>query len=568
MAEYVRFRDDPMLMLKRNLGFVYKYSFAWVFSYFFSSNKEEIDSDLPTFLPNLKEYDKNIDLDSALPKSIYRLFWGFAGWDLVKVSLFVLGKKFCDMMVISKMWTMSDQINKGNGDINLLISTLPSIYMLDFFGILFLSYAELLSTEIGFSLRASLCLLIYKKALRFRILYNKEFQEALFVGMTMADSPTVTLIFDIVKNYIEGILNILIFAIWGGMYFGFPIAILVTLFLIQQLISIYLVDSVSHYQRQFLAAKGERVKQTKSILNCVPLIKIFGLEPLMFLNTQIARIKEMTLLFQGSIRRSIITIINWGSVYLAFVVMLIYLFATGRIIEYAFMVPMTKMMMLLFYTTGAIPKATESSINLKVAFERIQNFLNNEEIEPLRPKEIAGTEGSVQIKPTSTLKTPINLINCQFTWKKPPAPAPSAGGTEMKQIKDKTFGFETVNLTLGKGELVVIMGVVGSGKSSLLLSLFNEMQLTNPKASSKSVSSDCIYLAQKPWILNKSIKENIVLNHEYNEELFKHSLQVAGLTEEIAKMPEKENTQCGKRGDRLSGGQRWLVSLARAFYQQ
>jgi ABC-type multidrug transport system fused ATPase/permease subunit len=565
MAEYHRFRDDPMMLLKRNLGFVYKYSFAWVFSYFFSSKKSDIESDLPSFLPNVRQYDKDIKLDTVLPKGIYKLMWGLAGWDLLKVSGFVLGKKFCDMMVISKMWTMSDQINKGQGDLGLLISTLPSIYILDFFGILFLSYAELLSLEIGFSLRATLCLLVYRKALKVRILYNKEFQEAVFVGMTQTDTPWITNIFDIVKNYIEGILNIVIFAIWGGMYFGFPIIILVTIFLVQQLLSIYLVDSLSDYQRQFLAGKGERTKHIKSLLNCMPLVKIIGLESLMFLNITLGRIKEMTALFQSNIRRSLVTCINWGSVYLAFVCMLIYLFATGRGIEYSFMVPMTKMMMLLFYTTGAIPKATETSISLRISFERLENFLNMEEITPLRVKELAEEEAPLN-KPVSA--TPINLINCQFSWKKPAAPPPTPAGTEMKQIKDKTFKLENVNLKLNKGELVVIMGRVGSGKSSLLLALFNEMQLMNPKESSKVVSNNCIYLAQKPWILNKTIKENIILDHEFNEELFRLSLQVAGLTEEVAKMPQKEDTYCGKRGEQLSGGQRWLIALARAFYQQ
>lgn len=554
-----------MLMLKRNLGFVYKYSFTWVFSYFFSKNKSDIESDLPTFLPQVRQYDKEIQLDSDIPRNLYTLFRGLAGWDLVKVAGFVLGKKFCDMMVISRMWSMSDEIKNGRGDINLLINTLPWIYLLDFFGIIFLSYAEMLAAEIGFSLRALLNLLVYRKILKYRLMYNKDFQEAMYVGFTQSDSVTVTTMFDIVKNYIDGIVNVLIFAIWGGMYFGFPITILVVIFLVQQFISIWLVTSLADYQRRYLAAKGDRTKHTKSMLNCLPLVKIFGLESLLFLNISIERVREMTIFVQGATRRSMVTCINWASVYLAFITMLIYLFATGRGIEYAFMVPMTKMMMLLFYTTGAIPKATESSINLKVSFERIQRFLDMEEVIPLNPKLKEGQEDPSKFY----TGPPIRVENCQFTWKRPPAPAPVQGATELKPTnQDKTFSFESVNITLQKGELAVIIGKVGSGKSSLLQCLFNEMEHTNPKESSMHVSDSCVYLAQRPWIMNKSIKENILLNNEYNEELFRLSLQMSSLTDEVAKMPNNVDTQCGKRGEQLSGGQRWLVALARAYYQQ
>jgi ABC-type multidrug transport system fused ATPase/permease subunit len=565
MAEYHRFRDDPMMMLKRNLGFVYKYSFAWAFSYYFSKNKPDIDSDLPSFLPNIRHYDKEMHMHTELPTNLYQLVWKFAKWDILKVSALVVCKKFTDMLVISRMWNMSDKIKQGKGDLQLLIDTLPIIYFLDFCGIIFLSYAELLAQEIGTNLRAFLNLLVYRKILKYRLWYNKEFQEAMYVGFTQSDSVSITMLFDILRNYLEAIINVIIFAIWGGMYFGFPIAVLVSIFIIQQYITIRLVNSLTDIQARFLAAKGDRTKHTKSMLNVLPVSKIFGLEPLLYINVTLERIKEMGLFVNGAIKRSLITIINWSSVYTAFVLMLVVLLFMGQPIEYSFMVPMTKMLSLLFYTTGAIPKATESSINLKVAFWRIQRFIDMEEIEPIRAIKAEGEDEA----PKVMRGPPILLQDCQFTWKRPPAPAPVQGAVELKPLKeDTTFKFNNVNLRVEKGELVAVIGKVGSGKSSLLMALFNEMELTNPKSSSKVVSDNCIYLAQRPWIINRSIKENIVLNHDFNEELFRISVDIASLGEEINKFDEKEEFMCGRRGEKLSGGQRWLIALARAYYQQ
>ena len=565
MAEYHRFRDDPMMMLKRNLGFVYKYSFAWAFSYYFSKNKPDIDQDLPSFLPNIRHYDKDMELWTEMPKNLYRLIWKLAKWEIVKVACLVICKKFTDMMVISRMWNMSDKIKSGHGDLQLLIDTLPIIYLLDFCGIIFLSYAELLAQEVGTNLRAFLNLLVYRKILKYRLWYNKEFQEAMYVGFTQSDSVTITSMFDIIRNYIEAILNVVIFGIWGGMYFGFPIAVLVSIFIIQQYITIRLVNGLSDYQRKYLAAKGDRTKHTKSMLNVLPIAKIFGLEPLLFINVTLERIKEMTLFVNGMIRRALVTIINWSSVYTAFVVMLVILLAMGNKIEYAFMVPMTKMLSLLFYTTGAIPKATESSINLKIGFERIQRFIDMEEVPPIR-----AIKGKDEDAPPKVITgPPILLQDCEFTWKRPAPPANSKGPVEMKPVKqDTTFRFSKVNLKVEKGELVAVIGKNSSGKSSLLMALFNEMELTNPKASNKVVSDNCIYLAQRPWIINKSIKENIILNHEFNEELYKISIEISGLEDEIQKLDEKEEFMCGRRGEKLSGGQRWMIAIARAYYQQ
>lgn len=60
----------------------------------------------------------------------------------------------------------------------------------------------------------------------------------------------------------------------------------------------------------------------------------------------------------------------------------------------------------------------------------------------------------------------------------------------------------------------MVVGDIGSGKSSLLLAILNEM--INHEGSKVFLSGSIAYSAQKPWIMSKSVKENITFNLPYN----------------------------------------------------
>ncbi|KAL2077492.1 hypothetical protein ACEWY4_026996 [Coilia grayii] len=115
------------------------------------------------------------------------------------------------------------------------------------------------------------------------------------------------------------------------------------------------------------------------------------------------------------------------------------------------------------------------------------------------------------------------------------------------------------------GSLVGICGGVGSGKSSLLSALLGQMTLLE---GSVSVSGGFAYVAQQAWILNDSLKENILFGNEYFEEKYNAVLEACCLIPDLAELPYGDMTEIGERGANLSGGQRQRVSLARALYSE
>ncbi|XP_026185539.1 multidrug resistance-associated protein 5 isoform X2 [Mastacembelus armatus] len=122
-----------------------------------------------------------------------------------------------------------------------------------------------------------------------------------------------------------------------------------------------------------------------------------------------------------------------------------------------------------------------------------------------------------------------------------------------------------IDLCIRKGSLVGICGSVGSGKSSLLSALLGQMTLLEGHV---AASGGFAYVSQQAWILNDSLKENILFGNEYNQKKYNTVLEACCLLQDLAELPYGDMTEIGERGANLSGGQRQRVSLARALYSE
>ncbi|XP_066571078.1 ATP-binding cassette sub-family C member 5 isoform X2 [Amia ocellicauda] len=139
-----------------------------------------------------------------------------------------------------------------------------------------------------------------------------------------------------------------------------------------------------------------------------------------------------------------------------------------------------------------------------------------------------------------------------------------SAGELLKQDNDQNSEtLHHIDLRVKKGTLLGICGCVGSGKSSLLSALLGQMILLE---GSIAVRGEFGYVAQQAWILNESLKENILFGKKYNEAKYKAVLEACSLNIDIAELPHGDMTEIGERGVNLSGGQRQRISLARALY--
>ena len=123
----------------------------------------------------------------------------------------------------------------------------------------------------------------------------------------------------------------------------------------------------------------------------------------------------------------------------------------------------------------------------------------------------------------------------------------------------------SVDIACDKGDLVVITGPVGSGKSTLLATLARALL---PLTGKVIASDQRAYVAQRPFLSEGSIEENILFGLERDEERLRDAVSRAQLSKDLESLSNGLEARVGPAGVQLSGGQRARVALARALYAQ
>jgi ABC-type multidrug transport system fused ATPase/permease subunit len=146
----------------------------------------------------------------------------------------------------------------------------------------------------------------------------------------------------------------------------------------------------------------------------------------------------------------------------------------------------------------------------------------------------------------------------------------------------ETDSFRLIDLSVDfqPGRFNLIVGPTGAGKTSMLMALLGEMSLLEgnvylPGSKSREdlkpnprtgLIESTAYCAQQAWLVNASIKENILFASEFNEKRYNDVLEACALQRDLEIFDGKDETLVGEKGVTLSGGQKQRISLARALY--
>ena len=120
-------------------------------------------------------------------------------------------------------------------------------------------------------------------------------------------------------------------------------------------------------------------------------------------------------------------------------------------------------------------------------------------------------------------------------------------------------------LNIEKGESCVIIGETGSGKSCLIKSLIDRLIILSKKEF--NIDGTISYASQTPFIINATVRDNILFYSKYNEERYQQVIKFCQLEKDIESLPAGDLTEIGTNGANLSGGQKSRINLARSVYQ-
>ncbi|KAJ7767050.1 P-loop containing nucleoside triphosphate hydrolase protein [Mycena maculata] len=198
-------------------------------------------------------------------------------------------------------------------------------------------------------------------------------------------------------------------------------------------------------------------------------------------------------------------------------------------------------------------------MNGKVSLDRIDGFLKKTELlDAFDEKEVpvlfsAGLEDEEKI----------GFRNATFSWSK----QPDGSLTRSRQFMLKIDG----EVLFKRSRINLVVGPTGSGKSSLLMALLGEMHWIPASPDSwynLPRESGIAYAAQESWVLNETIRDNIIFDTPFDEERYKKVLYQCAVEPHLALFQAGDQTEVGEKGLTLSGGQKARLTLARAIYSK
>lgn len=186
-------------------------------------------------------------------------------------------------------------------------------------------------------------------------------------------------------------------------------------------------------------------------------------------------------------------------------------------------------------------------------FKRIQEFLLlNERVDS---REICAQPGlSTKSEEAGSQRSSIELRTLDRDNEKG-ARVSIAGGDfawkEKKVLSNISVSFSQAQ----SGSLTMIVGPIGSGKSSLLKAILGETSSTGGKVSLSTPS--IAFCDQTPWVMNATIRDNIVAESgHFEDKWFDTVVEACDLTQDFSRLPEGIATVVGDKGVKLSGGQK------------
>jgi ABC-type multidrug transport system fused ATPase/permease subunit len=156
-----------------------------------------------------------------------------------------------------------------------------------------------------------------------------------------------------------------------------------------------------------------------------------------------------------------------------------------------------------------------------------------------------------------------------------------SSAADIEQAEFEPFQLGPLDLSFPIGQLSVVVGSVGSGKTTLIQSLLGETTLLEGKIFMPDdhanreicpidpitgLSDTVAYCAQSAWLVGASIKDNIVFGSAWDKKRYNAVVQACALKKDFEIFDLGDETEVGEKGTTCSGGQKARIALARALY--
>ncbi|CAL8080013.1 unnamed protein product [Orchesella dallaii] len=404
--------------------------------------------------------------------------------------------------------------------------------------------------HLGMKCRISTCSLIYRKTLRLskaaqeqtpigqlinllsndvnRFDYNVLFLPYLFIG------PLQTIIF---TYFLWEELGISCLAGTGFVMILMPLQ--------------YYIGKLSRIFRFRLASRADqRGKIMNEIIIAMRVIKIYAWElPFSSIIQNVRRMEVKALRKRAYLRSFYFSMFVASSKLVPYMTFFIYVMLGNQLTADKVFFALTVFNVVIHNMVSTLPSAAAGIGELIVATNRIEKFLSLEEQKVSNNVEIRHAQGDLQKVPETRVVPSIHMENVTARWTN------NTRNNDLSQVTAGLIGYK----------LIMVVGPIGSGKTSFLQALLQELPISSGKC---LITGRMAFASQEPWIYSGTLQQNILFGRPFDPIKYEEVVSACALESDFLQLSQGDMTILGERGITLSGGQKARISLARALYQQ